>query len=95
MKKTKGGVMKKKPINPYEQLRDTARKWAESVLYPHIVKMWFYPKNRLSESWKLDDLYERVAAANQLGYDVELIAGDDGLHVRYVKRPTDAPWQIS
>lgn len=44
MKKTKGGVMKKKTVSPYEQLRLRAKEWATAVLYPHSVGMVFYKK---------------------------------------------------
>jgi len=85
----------RKIINPYEQLRASCKTWADHVLRPRTVGMWFYDKKKLSVGFTLDDLYERVKAADQLGYDVKLFALDDGLHVRYVKRPPAAPWQIS
>ena len=45
--------------------------------------------------WKLLDLYERTKAAEQLGYDVQIVAGDDGLSVYYKKKVPDVPcaWQ--
>jgi hypothetical protein len=57
--------------------------------------MWFYPKGKLSEGgWKLDDLAERVQAADQLGYDVKLRMADDGLRVEYVKRPEPLDYSL-
>lgn len=50
--------------------------------------MWVYGKTQLP------DLYERVAAAKQLGYDVMLFAEQDGLHVKYVKEVEEAPWEF-
>jgi hypothetical protein len=84
-----------KIMNPYEQLRASCKTWANHVLRPCTVAMLFYNKKNLSVGFTLDDLYERVKAADQLGYDVKLLALDNGLHVRYVKRPPAAPWQIS
>jgi L-alanine-DL-glutamate epimerase-like enolase superfamily enzyme len=50
--------------------------------------MWFYPKSKLGESWALNDLAERVQAADQLGYDVRLVVdGNGNLSVEYVERP--------
>lgn len=87
--------MKKKTVSPYEQLRLRAKEWATAVLYPHSVGMRFYKKESLANGFRLDDLYERVAAAEQIGYDVVLVAMDNGLHVRYRKRPPAVPWQFS
>ena len=78
-------------MNPYTRLLQRAKNFAWSVKNPHRRSMWMYPKNRLSERWQLSDLYERARAADQLGYDVVLKPGDDGLTVQYVKRP-DVPW---
>lgn len=83
--------MKEKPKNPYQRLLDDVKKFACSVKYAHRKVMWVYPKGRLKEGWKLDDLYERAKAADQLGYDVRIVAGDDGLRVEYVKR-ADVPY---
>ena len=55
--------------------------------------MWVYPKNKLTEK-DLYDLYERVAAAEQLNYDVQLFATDDGLSVKYIEKNPKRPWDI-
>lgn len=76
-------------INPYEHLRRQFAEFARKVQVPRTKGMWLYPKDKLGSNWQLVDLYERVAAANQMGYDVVLVAQPDGLNVRYVeKRPT-------
>jgi hypothetical protein len=49
--------------------------------------MWHYPKAKLNDGWPLGGLYERVAAADQLGYDVVLSVAEEGLRVHYQKRP--------
>lgn len=73
---------------PYQRLAEDFEEYRRKVKFPRTVGMWNYPKARLNENWTLGDLYERVKAADQLGYDVSLFAADEGLVVRYVaKRP--------
>ena len=82
-------------ISPYTRLKKIALEWAVEALYPSTRTMWCYPKNRLqTESWCLTTLYERTAAAEQLGYDVKLKATDNGLEVRYVKKVPELPWEL-
>lgn len=83
--------MREKPITPYARLLADVRKFAISVKFAHKKLMWRYNKQDLGKNWTLTDLYERVKAAEQLGYDVVLIAEDAGLAVQYTKRP-DVPW---
>lgn len=45
-------------------------------------------------SWSLSNLAERVAAADQLGYDVVLKSDDSGLRVEYVAKIPSRPWDI-
>ncbi len=84
--------MKTKPKTPYQRLLDDAQDFARKVKYRHTVKMWHYPKDDLGKAWALTELYQRTAAAEQLGYDVVLEAMTDGLVVRYVKQVPEAPW---
>jgi len=78
-------------INPYQRLLKDVKDFAWKVKYASRKIMWTYPKARLSEGWSLADLHARVSAADQLGYDVHLIANDEGLVVKYVKR-ADIPF---
>ena len=75
-----------KQKNPYQRLLDEIMEWCQKVIYRHEVTMWVYPKNRLVEGWELHTLYERTKAAEQLGYDVILVATDEGLRVSYKKQ---------
>lgn len=86
--------MKTKPISPYERLMDSFTKFANDVEYRKRITMWVYPKNKLTESWPLKDLYERVAAAEQLGYDVQLLATDGGLEVKYTSKAPKRPYNV-
>ena len=81
-----------KPTNPYTTLKNEAAAWARNVIYPHTRGMFSYPKS--GGPWNLTDLRERVAAADQLGYDVKLRVTDDSLVVEYAKRPPPAPWSF-
>lgn len=81
-----------KPKTPYQHLLEDIQDWARTVAYRHEVLMWRYPKARLTEGWTLNELYERVTAAEQLGYDVQLRADDDGLLVYYKKKVPDVPY---
>lgn len=80
--------------NPYQRLRDQFRDWMNECLMRRRVSMWLYAKDKLHHNWTLTDLWERVAAAEQLGYDVQLSAKTDGLHVEYVKKLPGRPWNV-
>lgn len=86
--------MKKKPLTPYQRLLDDARKWADKITCPKTVHMWTYPRNKLQVNWSLSDLYERTKAAEQLGYDVIIIATEEGLEVKYQIKKPEIPWSL-
>lgn len=81
-----------KRLNPYQRLLNEIKDFCSKILYRHEKIMWRYPINRLNDTWKLGEVYQRVAAADQLGYDVMLIADQDGLLVKYVKKLPRIPW---
>ncbi len=87
-------AQKTKPITPYARLLAAFRQYVSAVEYPHTKYMWRYPKKRLHEGWQLTDLAERVAAADQLGFDVVLQNDDDGLKVLYRKKRPETPWEV-
>jgi hypothetical protein len=85
--------MKTKPQNPYSRLVKEARQFAFDVKYRRRKTMWTYPKTTEAKAWRLDDLYQRIAAADQLGWDVQLTTDSDGgVVVQYVKRAPEAPY---
>jgi hypothetical protein len=86
--------MKTKPITPYQRLMDDFKDFANAVEFRKRKSMWTYPKNKLSESWPLNDLYERVSAADQIGYDVRLLATEGGLEVQYIEKNPKRPWNV-
>lgn len=81
-------------ISPYTRLKDSFHKFASNVCYPRKRHMWTYPKATLdTDVWALKGLWDRVAAAKTLGWDVVLEATDEGIKVYYLEaRPTDIPW---
>lgn len=88
--------MREKPQNPYNRLKDRMAQRFLEIIYPRKKIMWNYPKNRLHEGWPLRDLWERTAAAKQIGYEVVLTAEEDGLRVTYVNaRPDSIPAELS
>jgi hypothetical protein len=82
-----------KRLNPYSRLLNEIREYMRDLRYRHTKIMWRYSKNTLGDGWDLNQLYERVAAAGQLGYEVKLIASDKGLEVIYQKEVPNIPWE--
>ena len=84
-----------KQVNPYTRLLAEIRKYLESIKYRHRTGMFRYSMEYLEQqtAWTLNDLYERTIAAEQLGYDVQLRADKNGLHVEYVKQIPLAPYR--
>lgn len=78
---------------PYNRLLRIARQFALNAAHPQRRTMWSYPKEKLAGSWRLDDLAERVQAADQLGHDVRLKVVEGALQVEYVKRP-EVPFEL-
>ena len=77
--------IKMKRINPYTRLLNEIKEFCGSVMYRSEKEMWYYPIKKLGSEWNLDDLYQRTAAANQLGHEVHVRADKKGLIVTYVK----------
>lgn len=79
-------------INPYSRLLKRVKDWCWKVTHRKQIGMWSYPTESLDKGWKLNDLYERIKAADQLGYNVILKATDKGLEVYYREKAPDIPW---
>ena len=73
-------------INPYQRLLDKIAEFCDSLKNRHLRIMFIYPKEELNTNWSIPQLYERVVAADQLGYDVKLKATTEGLEFWYEKR---------
>lgn len=90
-------MTKPKPITPYERLRSEAAQWAFNVANPIRRRMYTFQTAEIDrgDGWKLCDVKQRVQAADQLGWNVEIVVDTNGdLVFRYVQRPPDAPWSI-
>ena len=63
------------------------------VISPRVIGMWSYPAASIkTATWSLFDLSQRVQAAEQLGYGVQLRWSEtDGLVVEYVEKPPSPP----
>lgn len=83
---------KTKRISPYTRLLNEIISFIDNLKYRHKKLMWRYPKKTMETgSWNLNDLHERTAAAQQLGYEVKLVACDQGLEVYYIKEIPNIP----
>ena len=80
--------------NPYSRLKRAAMKWVSAVKYAKRSRMWTYEIKSPGDSWRLLDLREWVAAADQIGFDVRLEVNGNNLEVWYVKRPPETPWEL-
>lgn len=81
-------------INPYQRLLATFKEYARNVEWRHTCFMFLYPRSSLGDGYQLTDLDQRVAAAEQLGYDVTLTSDKEGLLVRYRKKIPQLPWEV-
>ena len=73
-------------VNPYQRLLDKIVSFCDSLKYRHTKIMFTYLKNELNTHWSMPQLYEKVATADQLDYDVKLKATAEGLEIWYEKR---------
>ena len=80
--------------NPYQILMEDIKSFCEKVRFRKETVMWEYPKGRLDEGWTLGALYERTVAAEQLGFEVVILAKDGALSVRYRKKVPDVPYKF-
>ncbi len=80
--------------NPYINLLLSIQDFCKKIECRREKGMWYYEKSKLDTSWKLKDLYERVAAGKQLGYDVVLKTDEKGLHVFYVEEIPEIPYRF-
>jgi hypothetical protein len=78
-----------------KQIRQDANEFYNKVVNRRTIGMFLYAKDKIKNSWTLDDLYERTMAAQALGWDVIIKADNEGLHVNYIQRlPTSRPYSF-
>ena len=84
-----------KRLTPYHHLMNQFFDWACKAVYRKKTEMWWYPKEKLEHGWTLREVWERTAAAEQLGQEVLLEAKADGLYVVYrEKGPEKVPYNV-
>ena len=86
--------MKEKRKNPYQKLLDEIIEFCDQVKHRHQVFMFRYPISNIkaADSFRLDNLSERVKAAGQLGYDVVLEHNADGDLVAHYRKKVSIPF---
>jgi len=83
-------------INPYTRLKKICKDYAMKVDYPRKISMYYWSKNKLNKQtgYVLDDVYQRVLAADALGYEVHIFADGDGMAFKYVEKRPQRPWDL-
>lgn len=90
--------MAQKRISPYTRLQMAGRKFFHKILFPRRRRMFTFTNARLKEGgWTLWDVYQRVEAAKQLGYEVVVETDGNDLVLNYVERrpaPSELPYEF-
>ena len=79
----------KNAINPYSRLLAQIQQFIFDQKYCHKRTMFSFSRDE--GVYSVQQVYERTKAADALGYDVQIVAKEDGLIFQYVKR-VDVPW---
>lgn len=82
-----------KRVNPYSRLLERITRFCREIKYAHRRTMFTYPRDRLNAGWRLDQVYERVSAADQIGYECVVIADDTQLRIEYRKK-VEIPYEF-
>lgn len=81
--------------NPYQRLKRECQQWANKVLYRPEKIMFTYPAEKLEKyNYDLKQVHERVMAAQQIGYKVEIKANSEGLRIVYKERISNPPFEL-
>lgn len=79
--------------NPYTRLLNEIRVFCLS-LRRREKQVFTIPKAKMAEGWRVDNIWERTVAAEQLGWNVEVKATEAGLVFWYVKKPPAIPYNF-
>ena len=79
-------------FNPYKELKEVARKYAQAVRCRKEVNSGTYPK----KATNLDglELESQIRAAAQLGYYTELRVSDHTITVYFVEKLPRVPYEL-
>jgi len=78
------------PVNPYERLKEKFREYVDTCEYRQATTMFELDK---SGSYSMQDVYERIIAAGQLGHEVVLFAKEGKIFIKYRKNLPERPWE--
>ena len=81
-----------KRTNPYTRLKNIAQQYIYEIKNPVTKGMFYYETKTLND--RDTQLKERIIAARQLGYKVEVLATKEGLEFKYVKIAKNTPWEL-
>lgn len=85
-----------KTIAEYKSQLNRVRAWVDGIRSPRRVVTAIYKSDDIDKSsFKIDTLRERIITAQLLGWDTEVVVGDDGsLSVQHILRSTSPPPNI-
>lgn len=76
----------------FNSLKREANELYDALSGRRKILMWTYPKEKLGVNWNLQDLWDRTAAAQTLGWDVIIESSVEGIKVYYAaKLPSIRP----
>lgn len=80
----------KSHIKTYGEFKNRVIKWRNEVMFPKTIKMWSYINvDDSQQGFRLDHLLQRIEAADQLGYKVEVRSAGKDIEVYYVKKTSN------
>lgn len=80
-----------KQLNPYLRLLSEIRKFCHDLKFRETREMFNVP-TKDGKTYSLEDVKQRTAAAEQLGYEVILEAKEAGLIIKYRKKLPEIPF---
>jgi len=79
-----------KTLNPYQRLLREVRQFIFLILHTTVTGMCYFGADSFTgptvKAFRLDDVYHKTLAAQQLGHEVTVTADVDGLHFSYRKK---------
>lgn len=88
-------MAKQKTITPYQRLLDEIHDLVFKWRHRHTVSLFTIPVSDLkTKSFTMLDVYHKVQAAQDLGYEVVLEVGSDRLYAFY-KRKVEVPFHLN
>jgi len=84
-----------KRINPYTRLKEIGQRWMFNALNRRKFIMFTYKEKSIKEyGYDLYPVFERVKAAEQLGYQVIIETRGDELLIKYLEKLEPMPWEF-